>query len=107
MRSGRLMNVLWCVLVATVMLPSAVFAQVFRPGGDFLEPGFTTKDLEHAAQLFGFDEVQREIAGEMVNEYLGRMGVGVRPRTSFRRPGISRSGTLFASGPRRSSSGRT
>jgi hypothetical protein len=83
MRSGRLMNVLWCVLVAAVMLPSVVCAQVFRPGGDFLEPGFTTKDLEHAAQLFGFDEVQREIAGEMVNEYLGRMGVGVEQMTTI------------------------
>jgi hypothetical protein len=60
----------------------AASAQVFRPGGDFLEPGFTTKDLEHASQLFGFDEVQREIAGEMVNEYLTRMAMGVEQMTT-------------------------
>lgn len=85
MRAARLMSSLLVVLVAVAMLPSVVFAQVFRPGGDFLEPGFTTKDLEHASQLFGFDEVQREIAGEMVNEYLGRMGAGVEQMTTILR----------------------
>ena len=74
---------LWALLVLLIGLSVSplVSAQVFRPGGDFLDPGFTTKDLEHAAQLFGFDEFQREIAGEMVNEYLSRMAVGVEQMT--------------------------
>ncbi len=79
MKSGwvhRLVAVLVVLLGA-----SAVQAQVFRPGGDFLEPGFTTKDLEHAAELFGFDPVQGEIATEMVNEYLTRMAMGVEQMT--------------------------
>jgi len=84
MRSGRVMGWFWLALAAVlVVLPASVYGQVFRPGGDFLEPKFTTKDLEHAAQLFGFDEVQREIAGEMVNEYLGRMGAGVEQMTTI------------------------
>lgn len=83
MRSGRLRVSFWLAMVAVVLFPATAIAQVFRPGGDFLEPGFTTKDLEHAAQLFGFDEVQREIAGEMVNEYLGRMGAGVEQMTTI------------------------
>ena len=76
-------RLVWTVFAAVVgfFLTASASAQVFRPGGDFLEPGFTTKDLEHAAQLFGFDEVQREIAGEMVNEYLTRMAVGVEQMT--------------------------
>ena len=76
-------RLVWTVFAAIVgfFLTASASAQVFRPGGDFLEPGFTTKDLEHAAQLFGFDEVQRDIAGEMVNEYLTRMAVGVEQMT--------------------------
>ena len=76
-------RLVWTVFAAIVgfFLTASASAQVFRPGGDFLEPGFTTKDLEHAAQLFGFDEVQRDIAGEMVNAYLTRMAVGVEQMT--------------------------
>lgn len=86
MRTGRRIVSFWLALAAMAMLwPAAAQGQVFRPGGDFLEPGFTTKDLEHAAQLFGFDEIQREIAGEMVNEYLTRMAVGVDQMTTVLR----------------------
>ncbi|MFI4853977.1 MAG: hypothetical protein ACIAQF_03230 [Phycisphaerales bacterium JB065] len=75
MRSG------WIGVLAAVVFvligAGVARGQVFRPGDDFLEPGFTTKDLEHAAELFGFDAVQGEIATEMVNEYLTRMAIGV------------------------------
>ncbi|MFU8828653.1 MAG: hypothetical protein ACNA8P_04365 [Phycisphaerales bacterium] len=76
--SHRLIGLMSSAMMACLLLLApAVSAQVFRPGGDLLQPGFTTQDLEHGAKLFGFDEMQRAIAEEMLEDYFARFAVGV------------------------------